>query len=106
MVGWKLKTDLVEHDDFDLDRMYERAPDEFIYDGMCGDYLIFGKIVYFSDRDKEDEFTTLELADLVLSDQDILDLEELFREVTFGMELYDWVETNTKPSLLTFTHFS
>lgn len=106
MVGWKLKKKLVDHVDFDWDRVYDRAPDEFIYDGMCGNYLVFGKLVCNSDGYEGFSFTGLEPADLVLSDEELDELKELFREITFGQLIEDWTETVTEPKAFIFSHFS
>jgi hypothetical protein len=106
VVGWKLKKELVDHKDFDWDRMYDRASDEFIYDGMCGNYLVFGKLVCYSDEYEGFVFTELEPADLVLSDEELDELKGLFKEVTFGQELDTWVETSAEPKAFIFSHFS
>lgn len=106
MVGWKLKKELVDHVDFDWDRVYDRAPDEFIYDGMCGNYLVFGKLVLYSDEYEGFTFAELEPADLVLSDKELNELKELFREITFGQLIEDWVKTGSEAKAFIFSHFS
>lgn len=106
VVGWKLNMDLMNHPDFDMDRFYEKAPDEFVYDGMCGKYAVFGKLALYAGNDNEGfTFQELEPADLVLSDDELQELRELFRECTFGLDISDWAETK-EPKAFIFSHFS
>jgi hypothetical protein len=106
VLGWKLNTDLLKHPSFDLDRVYDRAPDEFIYDSMTGEYAVFGRIILeVSDETEGFTFNELEPADLVLSEDEISILRELFREMTFGLELNDWIEGPKEPRALLFSHF-
>ncbi len=106
MIGWKLRTELIDREDFDFDRVYDRAPDEFIYDGMCGSYIVFGKLVLYSDLYEGFTFSELEPADLVLSEEELEELKELFREITFGQELLTWSISGTEPKAFLFSHFS
>ncbi len=106
MIGWKLNTELVDHKDFDWHLVYDRAPDEFIYDGMCGKYIAFGKMVLYSDAYEGFTFTELEPADLVISEEEATELKELFREITFGQKLLDWSISGFEPKAFLFSHFS
>lgn len=61
--GVKLSTDDIEYDDFEgeMDGAPERRFD-IVYDGMCGEYAMAGKIVAESDPYEGTEFTEVDQA--------------------------------------------
>lgn len=106
MVGWKLKLSLLEHENFNIHEFYEKCPDQFIYDGMCREYIVFGKLVLYSgDQLVGFRFAELKSEDLTLSDEETKELEDLFNECTYGLDLDDWVETE-EPKAFIISHFA
>jgi hypothetical protein len=106
MVGWKLDVDkTLEHDDWDIDLMYDEFPDSIIYDGMSGEYAFYGKIIAQAD-DKYEGFTLTELKpeSLILTVDEIREFREDFKKLGVG-ELLDCVEDQT-PKTFIFSHFS
>src|SRR5574343_111309 len=86
--------DIVSEYDGDLDRMLEQYTKELnaIYDGMCGDYLVIGKIL--SECDNIDE---------VIYSHDVKDFDDFHYDIS---EVYDKLFSETLPVLPKLLHFN
>ena len=105
MVGWKLDVDkTLDHDDWDIDLMYEEFLDSIIYDGMSGKYAVYGKIIANADNNYEGfSFTEIKPESLILTADEIREFREDFKKLGVG-ELLDCVEDQT-PKAILFSHF-
>jgi len=100
VVGWKLKKEL--YDDLPEDAA---MCDNLIYDGMTGEYLVFGKIIATANEPEGFDFTEIKPESLVLMNAEVDELKTLFKELT-GRQLMDCVESGTVAMAMLFSHFS
>ena len=99
VVGWKLKKEL--YDDLPEDAV---MCDNLIYDYMCGEYLVFGKVITSGNEPEGFDFTEIEPESLVLMNAETNKFKDLFKELT-GRKLMDCVESDTVPKAMLFSHF-
>lgn len=86
------------------DDVYDSCPIDIVLDGMCGDYMVFGKILYESgnfryDCDDNNEDKVIDITNLADIEKEYkLEFERLFPKFKH------YVEQPFK--LMTFTHYS
>lgn len=99
VIGWKVNKDL-----------YSELSDEavngglFIYDNMCGKYLVFGKVITTANEPEGFDFTEIKPESLILMNAEVNELKALFNELT-GRQLMNCVESGTVPKAMLFSHF-
>jgi hypothetical protein len=108
MIGWKLNAKITEVKDFNWDIAYYDLPDNFIYDGMCGKYAVFGDVIAHSDIYDGFDFTYVK--EPKMSDDRIAMLKQSFTKMT-GEQLENWIQwddgsIDASPRLMLFTHYN
>jgi hypothetical protein len=99
VIGWKLNKDL-----------YRELSDDaimsgyFIYDVMCGEYLVFGKIIAHAEEPDGFYFTEIKPESLILMNNEIYELKQTFKELT-GRQLMECIESDIVPKAMLFSHF-
>jgi hypothetical protein len=82
---------------------HKDIPYTIIYDGMCGEYLVFGKLIH-KDHDYDSfSFTSISYKDF-FDDKENKEVTQAFIDL-FGKEIFNDLE-DEEPQMLVFTHFS
>jgi len=82
---------------------HKGVTDIIVYDGMSGEYVVFGKLINKAEEHQGTGFTTISYRDF-FDDDERERVTAKFREL-FGDAIYDDLEED-EPQMLVFSHYS
>jgi hypothetical protein len=74
-----------------------------VYDYMCGEYVVFGKLINRADGDAGTNFTTISFQDF-FDDEERDFVTDTFKEL-FGEDVYNDLDED-EPQIFVFSHYS